>query len=529
MAIDSEWSGAAIQKIWLDIAGRLVLSLRGQGRSANLVISSHPEAPGIGISPAKPSKDVKPSQLISYLRAHVKGSRLGSAVCPPFERMIVFSFRGRAENLRLILLFAGADKRILVVDQNAGVKASLPHGVRNGQRCGGKKPAGNFCLQSGAQFIAPPIPLGMIFPNDATKEKINAWLIGGENLAKKIFGLGPLLAKETAFRAREGNAWDAYRWIINSYPSTGPIWRAAEALTSIELKHLNSPMTLRNDVLEASGEFMQQRLENAEKEKEEKRAAKEQRSWTVRLKRRIEKLRVEIDAIPESESLRAQADALASVLWTIKPGQTEVDLSLSRENSSSGGVKAARFRLDPALSPGENLNAVYQKLKKIEKKKSALAKRIVDSQKELELGELVHENSKGRESRQKGKLIPYARYVSSDGWSVLRGKNSKENDRLLKEAKPWDLWFHARDVPGAHVLLIKPGKDSNPSPRTIVEAAGLAALYSRAAKENSVDVMMVEAARVKKPKGASPGRVVVSGEKTVRVAPGDKGLQNFSK
>jgi predicted ribosome quality control (RQC) complex YloA/Tae2 family protein len=114
---------------------------------------------------------------------------------------------------------------------------------------------------------------------------------------------------------------------------------------------------------------------------------------------------------------------------------------------------------------------------------------------------------------------PFRRFRASNGWAVWVGRNGRENDRLVREARPWDLWLHARDVPGAHVVLRLPGRGVRAPDEAVLEAAKLAALYSRAAGDAGVDVLVAEAGRVRKPKGASPGRVLVTGERVVRVRP----------
>lgn len=82
------------------------------------------------------------------------------------------------------------------------------------------------------------------------------------------------------------------------------------------------------------------------------------------------------------------------------------------------------------------------------------------------------------------------------------------------------MWLHARDARGAHVLVRLPGREARVPERTLVEAAGLAARHSNRAGEAAAEVMVAEAGRVRKPKGSSPGRVTVSGERTLLVSPG---------
>jgi len=100
------------------------------------------------------------------------------------------------------------------------------------------------------------------------------------------------------------------------------------------------------------------------------------------------------------------------------------------------------------------------------------------------------------------------------------GRNDSENDELTRYiAAPDDIWLHAYGYPGAHVVLKREGRREEPSLRTIEEAAGLAAYWSRARGSKAVPVIYAEARYVRKPKGARPGAVAVMRGKTIMVEP----------
>ena len=110
-----------------------------------------------------------------------------------------------------------------------------------------------------------------------------------------------------------------------------------------------------------------------------------------------------------------------------------------------------------------------------------------------------------------------ATYRSSDGWTILVGRNARGNQSVTFElARPRDLWFHARDYPGSHVILKGRGRRPAP-PRSVLEAAALAAHFSKASGDTTVDVACCFRYQVRSPRGAAHGRVTYSGEKTVSV------------
>ena len=122
------------------------------------------------------------------------------------------------------------------------------------------------------------------------------------------------------------------------------------------------------------------------------------------------------------------------------------------------------------------------------------------------------------------KRIPgVRRYLSADGYEILVGRAARDNDHLtFKVAKPHDLWLHAANYPGSHVIVRNPTRKEIPH-GTIIAAAQLAAHFCRARKDSKVDVHYTPRKFLSKPKGAGPGLVRMSNFKTITVAPGESG------
>lgn len=243
----------------------------------------------------------------------------------------------------------------------------------------------------------------------------------------------------------------------------------------------------------------------------EARARRERR----RLEGRAEKIRGDLSRLPSSSDLRRRADALAAGLSGVCKGD-----SAARVADPFGGGEVLTIELDVTRSPGENLNRLYERARKAERGRQVLEERLRVTLEEIEGGgELQALEPARHDASARSDVGPYRRFRAFNGWPIWAGRNGRENDRLVREARAWDLWFHARESPGAHVLLRLPGKEARVPEAAVAEAAGVAAFYSRRCAESLVDVMVVEAGRLRKPKGASPGQVLVSGERTVRVRP----------
>jgi predicted ribosome quality control (RQC) complex YloA/Tae2 family protein len=116
------------------------------------------------------------------------------------------------------------------------------------------------------------------------------------------------------------------------------------------------------------------------------------------------------------------------------------------------------------------------------------------------------------------------RYRSSDGYEILVGRGSRDNDLLtFRLARSYDLWLHAADYPGSHVVVRARTRDEEIPHRTIIEAAQLAAHFSRAGRDAKVAVNYAPRKLVTKPKGAAPGLVYLTGFRTLLVEPREAG------
>jgi predicted ribosome quality control (RQC) complex YloA/Tae2 family protein len=110
-------------------------------------------------------------------------------------------------------------------------------------------------------------------------------------------------------------------------------------------------------------------------------------------------------------------------------------------------------------------------------------------------------------------------YLLPGGWTVLAGRTEHDNDWLsLKHARPADWWFHARGVPGSHVVL-RAREDAEPDRATLEAAAAIAAWHSKARSGGVVPVSGTLAANVSKPRGAEPGTVAIRRERVFKVRP----------
>ena len=177
-------------------------------------------------------------------------------------------------------------------------------------------------------------------------------------------------------------------------------------------------------------------------------------------------------------------------------------------------TKAKRAREEIA----SRLGRLNEEIKALEQKQAAIDLAI-ERHDERSLQEFVAPETK-RGQRQKSSAIPGVRaYRSSDSYEILVGRAARDNDNLtFRIAGPNDLWLHAADYPGSHVVVRRTNRKEIPH-RTIVEAAQLAARFSQASNDSKVVVHYTPRKFLSKPRGAAPGLVRMSSFKTILVEP----------
>lgn len=256
---------------------------------------------------------------------------------------------------------------------------------------------------------------------------------------------------------------------------------------------------------------------------------------------RISRLESELaDAEPEANRLRASGDLILARMEQVRKGMRRATLT-----DFSGN--AVEIELDPALSPADNAKRYYDAARRRARAAARLPELISAARAEVaELRDLLRRAATGAVDENEvrtaigapsadgdGKprvgqvrrlpepaALPYRRYRSSGGYEIRVGRGGRQNDELtFHHSAPNDIWLHARDVAGAHVILRWPSKDANPPARDLMEAAVLAGLHSRARTSKLVPVDWTRRKYVRKPRNAPPGLVTAERLKTVFVEP----------
>lgn len=263
-----------------------------------------------------------------------------------------------------------------------------------------------------------------------------------------------------------------------------------------------------------------------------------------RLENKLGKQLQEMNETDKMIDYKKQGDLVTANVYMLKKGMSEITVADYYDENLDAVITV---KLDEHKTPSENIQSFYKKYNKLKIRKSELSIQISYARAELlylqnvllaignvetinELEEIRIELSsegyiklKASSKKQKKDIATSSpmTFQSTDNVTILVGKNNKQNDALTtKLSSPEDIWLHTKDIPGSHVI-IKASIDMV-SDQTLLEAAELAAYFSKARMSSKVAVDYTIRKNVKKPSGAKPGMVIYVNQTTVYVTPDEE-------
>ncbi len=261
----------------------------------------------------------------------------------------------------------------------------------------------------------------------------------------------------------------------------------------------------------------------------------------TRLRRKIEMQTRDLEACADKEQYKLWGDLITANIYRLQRGMESAVL----ENYYSEECEAVEIPLDKRLAPQQNAQRYYKKYAKAKTAEVELARQIKLAEAELEYIYTVFDSLTRAEAESDiaeirdelyrsgyaSKMKNYTakklsapklmEFRSTDGARILCGKNNHQNDYLTtKAADKTDYWFHVKNQPGSHCVLITDGKE--PTDRDFTEAAMIAAYYSKASEGVQVPVDYTQIKNVRKPGGAKPGFVIYNTNYTAYVTPDER-------
>jgi predicted ribosome quality control (RQC) complex YloA/Tae2 family protein len=283
--------------------------------------------------------------------------------------------------------------------------------------------------------------------------------------------------------------------------------------------------------VEAAATFLEARLRGQRFEAHRRRALEESRRELRRLVQLEAHLIRDLAGLPEEGELRRDAEALLASSAPLPGGAREVEVADPYQ-----ATRTRRVAVDPALSGPRNADRLFTKARRIERARVKVEarlretrraeeaarereERLLSARDTAELSSRTDAEAGSAPRRRPGGQGRPLHYLTSRGLSVLVGRGARQNHHLtFTVARPDDLWLHARDVPGAHVVLKDP--EGRAGAEDLREAAEVAAFFSDARGETQADVHVTRRKHLRPGRGG-PGRVVLGHTETMRVAPRD--------
>lgn len=526
------------------------LEIYHAGRRYHLLASANPRSPRLHLVDAKLSRGVEhDTPLLLLLRKYVRNGTLTNIEQPDLERIVVLSItkypRGRKDeeededdvateqHCELVVEMLGPRANLILVnDDNVILEATRRSTTEPGGRA----------IMPRTVYTLPPIPAGRRDPRIATEAGVQDACGQGNDTAKALAGayagVSPLLAREALARAEASSEIGATSSAIATqlralyaapiepslaYDRDRPVAFAPYRLTQYSDVR---PIASISQALQIYYEASEQLTSHAQRRDQLLAQVREARTRLDRQRDALERELVRAEAL---DTLRWEGEMIYGYIHALTPGQTmlEVEGRTIKLNPNKSAVENAQTRFREYDKAKGALAGVPERLKATE---SQLAY-VDDMITLLELAdsfeaistierELIEQQIVGkRGERPKGPRSAPLRLTSSDGTTILVGRSAGQNEEVtFNLAQPDDLWFHARDVPGAHVVVLIDGPVGD---ATMLEAAGLAAHFSKARNSTTIEVTVCERRNVRKVAGGPPGLVTVRNEHSIRVPPLD--------
>lgn len=561
-------AGGRVDRVFQPNKHTVLLAVRQPGRNYTLHISINPQNPVINIIDHALDNPPAPPLFCMVLRKQIEDGRIATIEQSALDRVILVHIDalgagGILLTKTLIVELMGKHSNIILVQDNKIIDAMRKVGSNENRL---------RQILPGRMYVAPPNQIKCNLLAASTADLTGQLKeYSGMRLTKALIqaclGLGPVSAREFVWRAglpediliddMEGGNYQSLSASIaeivadikNSciFPTvvTDPNKKPL-AIAAFKLKHLKGNIVHTFATMSEALDFTTAAAGSyAPPDKE--RFKKLIRSETAKAQNKLAVLQEELQEAHQAEEYKRKADILMTYQHLIS-GPYAKEASLPDIYAPCPEKEPVRITLDPLLTPAQNMQKYYQKYNKLKRAQELLLVQI--SQCQADIGYLAtidnslnHVNGLAEITEIKNELISsgYLKEMSKrkilekpskplkflfEDTVILVGKNNYQNDALtFKTSQPSDLWLHAKDIPGSHVIVRL--EKSEPSETLIAYAAKLAAYFSQAKEASNIPVDYTKRQYVKKPSGAKPGFVNYTNQKTIYVTPpNDEEMEN---
>lgn len=545
--LNERLEGGRIDKVQQPERDMLLLSLRAKGENLRLVIAAGTGNARAGITRGSFENPAEPPMFCMLMRKHLVGARILSVTQPEYERMLIFTLDthdelGVQSEKKLAVELIGRSANAVLIGADGRIIDCMRRMDFAGDALRRMLPGMIYRLppkQEKPVFFAldPEQRRALIASADKTVP-VDKWLMDS------FAALSPLICRELAYRCNNDyvnlpNACDALceavaagelaPWLISidGKPKDFSFMAISQYGPAAQLERYDS----FSEMLDA---FYTRRDRAEQQRRRSHDLTKTVRTLRDRQQRKLAAQHEELRRTEGRENIRHQAELVTANIYRLRRG----DRSLECEDYYDPACPVVHIELDPLKTPQQNAAALYKEYNKLKAAEQHLTVLTREGERQLDyLNSVLDELERAETDRdlsdirreltetgyiraRKGgkaeRVKPQSplKFVSDDGFEILAGRSNAQNDELtLKLARRTDYWLHTQRVHGSHVIIRCEGEE--PPPRTLEQAAGIAAYYSQARGAGKVQVDYTMVRNVRKPSGALPGKVIYTDHKTM--------------
>ena len=530
-----ELLGGRIQKINQPFEQELVLQIRSNRQSHKLLLSAHSVFGRVQLTETTFENPAVPNTFIMVMRKYLQGAVIEAIQQVENDRILEISVSNKNEigdsvAVTLVIEIMGKHSNIILLDKaSSKIIEAIKHVgfSQNSYRT----------ILPGSTYVAPP-QNGSLNPFTVGDEKLFQILQTEDLEPKRLQQMFQGLGRDTATELSGRLTADKLKTFRAFFASPTQPSLTEKSFSALLFSDSKTQMSTLSELLDT---FYKDKAERDRVNQQASELIRRVENELEKNRKKLGKQEEELLATENAEEFRQKGELLTTFLHQVPNDQDQVEL----DNYYTG--EKIIIALDKALTPNQNAQRYfkrYQKLKEavkhltslieetrttilyLESVETALAQASLTEIAEIR-EELIQTGFIRRRQREKiQKRQKPEKYLATDGQTIiLVGRNNLQNDELtFKMAKKDELWFHAKDIPGSHVVITG---NLQPSDEVKTDAAELAAYFSKARLSNLVQVDMIEVRKLNKPTGGKPGFVTYTGQKTLRVTPDEEKIRSM--
>ncbi|MCY1038107.1 NFACT family protein [Staphylococcus nepalensis] len=554
MAYDGLFTRKMIESLQFLVDGRIhkinqpendtiIIVVRQNRQNHQLLLSIHPSFARMHLTNKKYDNPFEPPMFVRVFRKHLEGGFIKAIRQIGNDRRVELDVQSKDEigdtiHRTIILEIMGKHSNLILVDEQRKIIEGFKHLTPNTNQY--------RTVMPGFQYDAPPTQNKMN-PYDTTGTEVLKYIdFNSGKIAKQLLnhfeGFSPLITNEMVNRRQfmtTETLPEAFDIVMGETKETPtPVFHKNHETGKEDFYFMNLEQFYDDVVIYESLHDLLDRYYDArgERERVKQRAndlVKFVQQQLHKYQNKLSKLIDEQEGTKDKEMQQLFGELITANIYRIKQG----DKFLTTINYYNGDE--VTIPLDTTKSPATNAQNYYKKYNKLKTREHELARQIdltkenityfenieqqlthisVDDIEDIreELAEQGYMKQRKQNKKKKKPAIQLQTYISTDGDTILVGKNNKQNDYLTnKKASKNHLWFHTKDIPGSHVVIL----NDNPSENSIKEAAMLSGYFSKAGNSGQIPVDYTQIRHVHKPSGAKPGFVTYDNQKTLYATP----------